>query len=45
MSSHEVRPRIDGVPFNTLSEEQNLSLVAPFELREIGEVVKECDGD
>lgn len=44
-SSHEVRLRIDGVPFNTLSEEQNLSLVAPFELREIEEVVKECDGD
>jgi hypothetical protein len=44
-SSEWVRPKLDGVPFERLSEEQNVDLVRSFDLREIEEVVKECDGD
>lgn len=37
------RPRFDGVPFSTLSQEENMGLIAPFTLEEIEKVVKESD--
>jgi hypothetical protein len=40
-----VRPKLDGVAFLTLSEEENLELVAPFSLEEIEEVVRLSDGN
>lgn len=39
------RPTLDGVPFDTLSEEDNRALIAPFSLEEIEVVVKESDGN
>jgi len=39
------RPRLDGVPFATLSNEENEVLIAPFSLVEIEAVVKESDGN
>jgi len=39
------RPKLDGVPFERLREEDNLSLVAPFSMEEIEEVVKESEVD
>jgi len=37
--------RLDGVPFERLSEEENNGLVLPFSLLEIKMVVKESDGN
>ena len=37
--------KLDGVPFDSLSVEQNGGLVAPFSLEEIEVVVMESDGD
>jgi hypothetical protein len=39
------RPKLDGVNFKTVSEEDNRSIIAPFSLREIEVVVKESDGN
>ncbi|XP_024626859.1 uncharacterized protein [Medicago truncatula] len=39
------RPKLDGVPFPSLSEDENLRLIAPFSLLEIEAVVKDSDGD
>ena len=44
-SSSWERLKLDGVPFDTLSEGENSYLVAPFTLEEIERVVKESDGD
>jgi hypothetical protein len=38
------RPRLDGVEFPVLSEEDNNFLIAPFSLEEIEEAVKASDG-
>jgi hypothetical protein len=38
------RPRLDGVDFPVLSEEDNDLLIAPFSLEEIEEAVKSSDG-
>ena len=38
-------PKLDGVPFPSLSVEENERLIAPFSLFEIESVVKESDGD
>jgi hypothetical protein len=40
-----VRPRLDGVNFPRLTEDDNLGLTAPFSLEEIELVVKESDGN
>jgi hypothetical protein len=40
-----VRPKLDGVEFPSLSEEENLGLIAPFTLEEIEEVVHSSDGN
>jgi hypothetical protein len=40
-----VRPKLDGVNFSTLSEEDNLELVAPFSMEEIEDVVRSSDGN
>lgn len=39
------RPRLNGVNFASISEEDNVFLVAPFSLEEIECVVKESDGN
>lgn len=39
------RPKLDRVPFPSLSEDENLRLIAPFSLLEIEAVVKDSDGD
>jgi hypothetical protein len=39
------RPTLDGVPFLSVSPEDNASLVRPFSLEEIELVVKESDGN
>jgi len=39
------RPTLDGVPFPSLSEDENMCLIAPFSLLEIETVVKDSDGD
>jgi len=39
------RPKLDGVEFLTISEEENAGLIAPFSLEEIERVVKESDGN
>jgi hypothetical protein len=39
------RPKLDGVPFDRVTEEENRRLVAPFSLEEIEVVVTESDGD
>lgn len=39
------RPKLDGVPFATLSDEENVNLIAPFSLMEIEAVVKDSEGD
>jgi len=39
------RPTLDGVPFASLSEEENIFLIAPFTLVEIEMVVKASDGN
>jgi hypothetical protein len=44
-SPEVVRPKLDGVIFPMLSEEENVGLMAPFSLEEIEKVVKECDGN
>ncbi|GAU38652.1 hypothetical protein TSUD_276920 [Trifolium subterraneum] len=43
-SPYRVKPRLDGVFFNTLSEEENAGLISPFSLEEIQEVVANSDG-
>jgi hypothetical protein len=40
-----VRPKLDGVIFPTLSEEENLGLIANFTLEEIEDVVRSSDGN
>jgi hypothetical protein len=40
-----VRPRLDGVNFPRLTEDDHFGLTAPFSLEEIEMVVKECDGN
>ncbi|WJX93090.1 hypothetical protein P8452_74658 [Trifolium repens] len=39
------RPKLDGVTFPRLSEEENENLIAPFTLEEIEEVVSSSDGN
>jgi hypothetical protein len=39
------RPRLDGVNFPMISDDDNCGLTAPFCLEEIELVVKECDGN
>ena len=39
------RSRLDGIPFERVSDEDNVALVAPFSLEEIEGVVKDSDGD
>jgi hypothetical protein len=39
------RPKLDGVPFERVSDADNMGLVAPFSIEEIEEVVKNSDGD
>jgi hypothetical protein len=39
------RPKLDGVTFPRLSEEENVNLIAPFSLEEIKEVVRSSDGN
>lgn len=39
------RPKLDGVSFEMVSDEDNLGLVAPFTLEEIEGVVKDSEGD
>jgi hypothetical protein len=39
------RPRLDGVPFNVLSEVDNEALIAPFSMMEIEAVVRDSDGN
>jgi exonuclease III len=41
----EHRPNLNGIAFNTLSEEDNLSLMAPFSVDEVREVIWSCDGN
>lgn len=38
-------PKLDGVPFEMVGEEDNVRLVAPFSIEEIEGVMEECDGD
>ncbi|GAU30728.1 hypothetical protein TSUD_145250 [Trifolium subterraneum] len=44
-STPKVRPKLDGVLFSTLSEEENRGLISPFLLEEIQEVVCTSDGN
>jgi hypothetical protein len=44
-SNFRVRPKLDGVMFPSLSEEENMGLIAPFTLDEIEEVVRLSDGN
>jgi hypothetical protein len=44
-SSSIVRPKLDGVVFQMLSEEENDELISNFTLEEIEEVVKTSDGN
>jgi hypothetical protein len=44
-SNPRVRPKLDGVVFPRLSDEENWGLVAPFGLEEIEEVVRHSDGN
>ncbi|MCH80895.1 LINE-1 reverse transcriptase like, partial [Trifolium medium] len=39
------RPKLDGVAFSTLTEEENLGLISPFSLVEIEDVVRDSDGN
>jgi len=39
------RPRLDGVNFGMLSEEENRNLIAPFSMEKIERVVKESNGN
>ncbi|MCI54838.1 hypothetical protein A2U01_0076088, partial [Trifolium medium] len=39
------RPNLEGNQFKTLSESGNLSLLAPFSIDEVREVVWSCDGN
>jgi hypothetical protein len=39
------RPKLDGVVFEHLGDEENGLLVAPFSMEEIEGVLEECDGD
>ncbi|PNX96817.1 ATP-dependent RNA helicase DHX36-like protein, partial [Trifolium pratense] len=40
-----IRPNLDGIPFPSLSLEENQDLTAPFSLEEIHLVVRESDGN
>ncbi|KAK2409184.1 hypothetical protein QL285_044632 [Trifolium repens] len=42
---YKVRPKIDGVVFPSLSEEENEALISTFTLEEIEEVVRYIDGN
>jgi hypothetical protein len=44
-SMYKVRPKIDGVVFPSLSEEENEALISTFTLEEIEEVVRYIDGN
>ncbi|MCI34676.1 transposon TX1 putative protein, partial [Trifolium medium] len=39
-----VRPTLDGLVFTTVSEGQNVDLIAPFTGEEIEEMISSCDG-
>jgi hypothetical protein len=39
------RPQLAGVDFPSLSLEENLSLIRPFNLEEIEDVINDCDGN
>jgi hypothetical protein len=39
------RPKLDGIVFPILSDDENMRLVSPFSLEEIEKVVMECDGN
>lgn len=39
------RPRLDGVVFHSLSDNDNLSLSAPFSFHELDVSVSQCEGD
>jgi hypothetical protein len=45
MSRISIRPNLDGIPFPSLSLEDNLLLVAPFTLEEIHRVIVDSDGN
>lgn len=44
-TTHWERPKLDGVAFDMLSEDDNRGLIAPFTLEEIEKVVKDSDGN
>ncbi|MCH86627.1 LINE-1 reverse transcriptase like, partial [Trifolium medium] len=44
-STPRVRPKLDGVVFPSLSEEEKVGLISPFSMEEIEDVVKNCDGN
>ncbi|GAU36760.1 hypothetical protein TSUD_213250 [Trifolium subterraneum] len=44
-STPRVRPTLEGVEFNSLSEEDNRGLTSPFTLEEIEEAVRDSDGN
>jgi hypothetical protein len=39
------RPHLEGIGFPSLTEEENSSLILPFPMEELEEVVNECDGN
>lgn len=41
----DIAPKLEGVPFNQLSQEDNVFLTACFDLEEIKEAVWDCKGD
>ncbi|MCH79823.1 LINE-1 reverse transcriptase like [Trifolium medium] len=45
MSMDSIRPNLDGIPFPSLSVDENRSLTVPFSMDEIHLVVKESDGN
>jgi hypothetical protein len=44
-ASNVTRPKLNGVVFSTLSEEENVDLISPFSMEEIEEVVRNSDGN
>jgi hypothetical protein len=44
-ASNSTQPNLDGVPFPSVSDDQNIALTAPFSIEEIHKVVLESDGN
>jgi hypothetical protein len=44
-SDHWARPKLDGILFPSLDDDENRRLVLPFGMEEIERVVKDCDGN